>query len=318
MILPPPLAPPLAGGDKSVIMTNQSKAIVIVGPTSSGKTELSLRLVKKFNGVVISADSRQIYRHMDIATAKTTKAQQQGITHYMIDIADPDEEFTLAIYQHTVNNLLKAITEDNEKRKAPIVPFIVGGTGLYIKAVVNGYQLPTIPPNKILREELNQKTLATLIKQLLILDPTTRVDLKNKRRVIRALEILMTQPNLAPKIVPPAYDFLKIGISRPRAELYQRIDNKVEEMYRAGLVKETQKLLGMGHDFTSPSMSAHGYKHIQKYLEHKITLKAALESMKKDTRHYVKRQMTWFKKDPQIHWIQSPIEAEKLIAAFLS
>ena len=298
-------------------ISKRGKVIVIVGPTSSGKTELSLRLAKKFNGVIISADSRQVYRHMDIATAKTTKTQQQGISHYMIDIVDPEEEFTLASYQHTVNNLLKAIFEDNRKRSKPMIPFIVGGTGLYIKSIIDGYQLPKVAPNQALRDKLVSLSLDNLVAKLTRLDPKTKTDLKNKRRVIRAIEILMAQKTSATEFNPPDYEFLQIGISRPREGLYQRIEQKVNEMYHEGLVKETKKLLGLGYNFTSPSFSAHGYKHIKSYLEHKITLKTALELMKKDTRHYAKRQLTWFRADKRINWVKDYSEAEALIQNFL-
>ena len=334
-----PLTPPLAGGDKSATMTNISKAIVIVGPTSSGKTELSLRLAKKFNGVVISADSRQIYRDMDIATAKTTRDQQQGITHYMIDVLSPDEDFNLSHYQSTVNNLLKAITEDNLKRHQPVVPFIVGGTGLYIKAIVDGYQLPTVPPNLTLRAQLEQTAIEELVYKLKQIDPDTKVDLRNKRRIIRALEILQNQQGYTPSspmyhsihgtpnpssgrrgIFDKAaldYDFLQIGITRPRPEIKQRIVDKITEMYKHGLVKETKQLLAKGYDFTKPAFSAHGYKHIKDYLQHRITLHVALDRMRQDTQRYAKRQLTWFKKDPRINWITNYAEAEQLIYNFL-
>ena len=312
-------------------ISKRGKAIVIVGPTSSGKTELSLRLAKKFNGVIISADSRQIYKEMDVATAKTTRDQQRGIPHYMIDIINPDEEFNLVHYQSTVNNLLRSIAEDNLKRSQPIIPFIVGGTGLYIKAIIDGYQLPAVPPNPALRTHLEQFSTEELAQQLKQLDPATKVDLHNKRRLVRALEIFKTRqaPAYAPHareqagqerpapLQPLDYDFLQIGISRPRPEIKQRIVDKITEMYKHGLVKETKKLLARGYDFTKPAFSAHGYRHIRDYLQHKITLREALSRMGQDTSRYAKRQMTWFKADPRIHWIQSPIEAEKLIATFL-
>jgi len=297
-------------------MEKKPKVIVIVGATSSGKTELSLRLAKKFNGVIISADSRQIYRHMDIATAKTTRSQQQGIPHYMIDIVNPDENFNLVHYQTTVNNLLRSIIESNNKRSKPTIPFIVGGTGLYVKSIVDGYNLPLVAPNPQLRAQLEQLSLEKLSAQLKILDPETKVDLKNRRRIIRALEIIKNQGGSI-KNNPPQYDFLQIGISRPREEIKQRIIQKVAEMYKAGLVKETKKLLAKGYLLSQSSMSAHGYKHIKDYLQHKIILREALERMKQDTIRYAKRQMTWFRADKRIHWIQDYTEAENLILDFL-
>ncbi|MFA5967580.1 MAG: tRNA (adenosine(37)-N6)-dimethylallyltransferase MiaA [Patescibacteria group bacterium] len=302
-----------------MVISKQGKAIVIVGPTSSGKTDLSLQLAKKFNGVVISADSRQIYKDMDIATAKTTRDQQQNITHYMIDILSPDEDFNLAHYQNTVNNLLCSISENNSKRSQPVIPFIVGGTGLYIKSIVDGYQLPAVPPNPVLRAQLEQFSIKELAHQLKQLDPTTKVDLQNKRRVIRALEIIKNRSG-KPILNQPVklnYEFFHIGITRPRPEIKQRIVNKITEMYKQGLVKETKKLLAKGYDFTKPAFSALGYKHILGYLQHKITLHEALDRMRQDTQRYAKRQMTWFKRDPRIHWIKDYTEAETLIRNFL-
>jgi len=298
-------------------ISKRGKAIVIVGPTSSGKTELSLRLAKKFKGVIISADSRQLYKDMDIATAKTTHNQQQGIPHYMIDILKPNENFNLSHYQNTVNNLLKSIAEDNLKRSQPVIPFIVGGTGLYVKAIVDGYQLPAVPPDFNLRIQLEQSSITDLADQLKQLDPATKVDLHNKRRIIRALEILQNRQGSPASLRPLNYDFLQIGISRPRPEIKQRIVEKIAEMYKNGLVKETKKLLAKGYDFTKPAFSAHGYRHIRDYLQHKITLHEALSRMQQDTQRYAKRQMTWFKKDSRIHWVDSPAAAEKLIIAFL-
>ncbi len=299
-------------------ISKRGKAVVIVGPTSSGKTELSLRLAKKFHGIVISADSRQIYKEMDIATAKTTRAQQRGIPHYMIDVLSPDEEFSLANYQNTVNNLLCSIAKDNLRRSRPIIPFIVGGTGLYIKSVIDGYRLPLIPPNPALRAQLDQLPISDLASRLKELDPTAKVDIHNKRRLIRALEILQSRPGrVLSSSQPPDYEFLQIGISRPRPEIKQRIAEKIAEMYKNGLVKETKKLLAKGYDFTKPAFSAHGYKHIRDYLQHKITLHEALDRMRQDTQRYAKRQMTWFKADPRIHWVTDYQEAESLIQSFL-
>jgi len=193
-------------------MTAKQKVVVIVGPTSSGKTELSLKLAKKFNGIIISADSRQIYKDMDIATAKIKKTKQQNIPHYMIDIVKPDEEFTLSLYQKTVLNLLNSIARNNFKKTKKVLPFIVGGTGLYIKSIIDGYKIPNIPPNKKLRDNLNKKTKEELIKKLNKLKPNHNIDISNKRRTIRALEVLNSKSDLVLESSPPNFDFLQIGI----------------------------------------------------------------------------------------------------------
>lgn len=299
-------------------MRIKPKVIVIVGPTSSGKTELSLKLAKKFNGVIISADSRQIYKEMDVATAKTTKDEQQGIPHYMIDIVKPNEEFSLMLYQNTVYNLLNKIAKHNSKSRQPIVPFVVGGTGLYVQSIVEGYKIPHTKPNPKLRMELEKLSLEKLATRLKKLDPKAKVDLKNKRRVIRAIEILSTFGKISGvKKQSPDFDFLQIGIKLPRETLYQRIERKVEEMYKRGLVKETKKLLSAEYDFSGPAFSALGYKHILSYLKNKITLKAALELMKRDTKHFAKRQLTWFKRNRKIHWVENYPQAESRIQNFL-
>lgn len=300
-------------------MKIKPKVVVIVGPTSSGKTGLSLKLAKKFNGVIISADSRQIYKEMDIATAKTTKDEQQGIPHYMIDIIKPNEEFSLMFYQNTVYNLLNKITKHNLKSRSTTVPFIVGGTGLYVQSIVEGYKIPHVEPDQKLRAELENLSLEKLSIRLKKLDPPTKVDLKNKRRVIRAIEIMTTFGKTTDtKKQSPNFDFLQIGIKLPRETLYQRIEKKVEEMHKRGLVKETKKLLSAGYDFSEPAFSALGYKYIRDYLKHKITLKSALELMKRDTKHFAKRQLTWFKRNKKIHWVATYPEAEHLITKFLN
>lgn len=299
-------------------MEAKQKVVVILGPTSSGKTEMSLKLAKKFNGVIISADSRQIYKDMDIATAKVKKTDRQNIPHYMLDIVKPNEEFTLSLYQKTVLNLLNSIAKNNFKKTKKILPFIVGGTGLYIKSIIDGYKIPNIPPNKKLRDDLNKKSLEELIKKLTKLDPCTNVDISNKRRVIRAIEILNATGNLKLESSPPNFDFLQIGILVPRDKLNQRIIQKIEAMYKEGLVKETKILLNKDYDINLPAMSVLGYQHIYKYLKNKITLKQALELMVQSTKRFAKRQMTWFKKDKRINWITNYSKAEKLIQKFLN
>jgi len=298
-------------------MRKKLKVVVIVGPTASGKTELSLKLAKKFNGVIISADSRQIYKDMDIATAKIKKEDRQNIPHYMIDIVNPDEDFTLSSYQKTVYNLLDSIAKNNLKKTKKTIPFIVGGTGLYIKSVVDGYIIPHVPPNQQLRKQLEKLAIDKLVAKLMKLDSDTIIDISNKRRVIRAIEIVNAIGKTTSKLQVPDYDFLQIGIDLSKNNLNKKIEDRVNKMYQAGLVKETQKLIDKGYDINSPALSALGYKHIYTYLKKKITLKQALELMKRDTKRFAKRQLTWFKKDKRIHWVKSYPEIEQLIQNFL-
>ena len=272
---------------------------------------------KKFNGVIISADSRQFYKGLDIATAKTTKDQQGGIPHYMIDIATPEQDFSLSLYQTTVYNLLNTINRWNWIRPKKTLPFIVGGTGLYIQAIVDGYQLPRVAPNPKLRDELNQLPLTDLIKKLEKPDQKSTVDFKNKRRVVRAIEILTSSGEFERKAKPPDFNFLQIGIKKDPAELNRRIHQKILAMHDAGIVKETKALIDQGLDFSQPAFSALGYHHLRDYLKGKLTLKQALEKMESDTKKFAKRQMTWFKRDQRIHWISRLSEAEELIKTFL-
>lgn len=302
-------------------MRPKPRAVVIVGPTSSGKTEWSLALAKKFGGVIISADSRQIYKGLDIATAKTTKREQQGIPHYMIDIVNPDEDFSVSLYQATVYNLLSSIVRSNIKRSKKTAPFIVGGTGLYIKAVIDGYKIPRVSPNKELRAKLTKMPISKLVAKLKRLSAKHKtkpqVNLTNQRRLIRAIEVLEAVGQILPAAEAPNFDFLQIGIDISKAELYQKIEKKINQMYQDGLVKETKRLLAAGYDFDLPAFSALGYQHIHNYLKDKTTLKKALELMKQDTKRFAKRQLTWFKRDRRIHWVKTPEAAAKLIQSFL-
>jgi tRNA dimethylallyltransferase len=295
------------------------KVVVILGPTSSGKTELAIQLAKKFNGVIISADSRQIYKKLDIATAKPNSEQLAEVRHYMIDIIEPDDHFSLKLYQQTAYNLLNNIAQQNRKRTKKILPFLVGGTGLYIQSIVEGYKIPGVEPDLALREKLDNLTIKELKEKLLKLSPNSQVDLGNKRRLIRAIEIFLQRgENIKEKVQPNDFEFLQIGIDIPREELNKKIEAKVEEMYKAGLIKETKHLIEQGYDFKLPALSSLGYNYIKDYINHKTSLRKALELMKNKTKQYAKRQMTWFKRDKRTHWIKGQEQAEKLIKEFIN
>src|SRR4030042_2970527 len=233
-----------------MVMRTKPKAVVILGPTSSGKSDWSLKLAKKWNGVVISADSRQIYRGLDIATGKTTKTEQQGIPHYMVDIFEPDTDFSVSLYQATVYNLLNSIARSNAKRHKQTIPFIVGGTGLYIRAVVDGYKIPPVSPNPKLRAQLSTWSMAKLKAKLIKLTAQfkrkPKIDLTNNRRIIRAIEVAKAVGELTPEAQAPGFEFLQIGIDLPKTEIDERIERRIHAMYEPGLVKETKKLLAAG------------------------------------------------------------------------
>lgn len=378
-----------------MVLTNMPrtlpKLIIILGPTASGKTKLAIELAREFNGEIVSADSRQVYREMDIGTSKvkgsrephgTTKKivilneakrseesqtklldsspldkleAQNDIKIHMVDIVNPDEEFTLAQYKEMALKIIKDI------QKRGKLPFLVGGTGLYIQAIVDNLQIPKIAPNKALREKLEMLNLLKLLEMLKKIDPRAAevIDTKNKRRLIRAIEV-----SLSGKIFSsvktkgePLFDCIQIGIKIPKEKLDEKINKRVDEMIETGLVEEIKKLKEKYSCATPkasarfaeasarracdiPSMSGIGYKEICQALEsgdsnhgtaqnsarnNAEKLDKAIELIKRNTRRYSRRQMTWFRRDKRIHWIKfypeqnrkTGKETEKLIKEFL-
>ncbi|MFA5061752.1 MAG: tRNA (adenosine(37)-N6)-dimethylallyltransferase MiaA [Patescibacteria group bacterium] len=283
------------------------KLIVILGPTGSGKTDLGIAVAKKYNGEIISADSRQIYKQMNIGTAKPKGEWQDGaytvngVPHYLMDIINPDENFTVADFKE------QATFHINDILKRKKLPIIVGGTGLYIQSIVDNLDIPKVAPSTELRSELEKKTQPELIEILKQLDPESaeKIDLKNPRRVLRALEVAMITGesffNQRKKQVP-LYDAKEFGINISKEELYRRLDARVDQQIKDGLVEEV-KNLSQKYSWDLPSMSGIGYKQIGCFLRGEMTLEQAIEVLKRDTRRYAKRQMTWFKKDQRINWI---------------
>ena len=279
--------------------------IVLLGPTAVGKTELSLRLCEAFNGEVVGADSRQIYRFMDIGTAKPSLAERQRVRHHLIDIRDPNQTLTLAEYQQLAYQTIDAIHQRGR------IPFLVGGTALYIRAVVQGLRIPEVPPDPALRAELEAELAHTgvgaLFQRLQTLDPATAavIDAQNPRRVLRALEIVLLTGKSKVELegaFPPAYRIVQIGLDRPRDELYHRIDQRVDAMIAHGLVAETQWLLAAGYQPPLPSISSLGYREIITHLAGEITLATAVERIKHETHRFVRHQYTSFRKMSDIHW----------------
>lgn len=296
---------------KSSKEKEQNPLLVIVGATASGKTSLSVEIAKTYNGEIISADSRQIYRYMDIATAKIKKHEMQGVPHHMIDIVDPDKDFTLADF---VDMAKKHIADVTKRGKLPI---LVGGTGLYVRALCQNYQIPRVAPNIKLREKLNkeikEKGEEYVYEKLKKLDPKTAQNIHphNHRYVIRAIEINISENSKALKKAEMqkqsnqngGYNILKLGISWPREKLYERINERAKNQIEEGLINETKILLKKGYDPKLPSMSSLGYPEIIKYIKGECNLEEALEELQKNTRNYAKRQLTWFRREPDIKWI---------------
>jgi tRNA dimethylallyltransferase len=296
-------------------MPRLSPLIVILGPTASGKSELAIKLAKKFNGEIVSADSRQIYQEMDIGTAKITKKEMNDIPHYLIDIIKPNQEFTLAQYKKQAIRIIKDI---NKRGK---LPFLVGGTGLYIQAIVDNLKIPEVKPDKKLRAKLEKQKTEELFKQLKKIDPQSAqfIDSNNKRRIIRALEVcFITKKSFSQqrKKGQPLFDILQIGLKPDGKTLEKRINQRVEKMFQAGLANEVKKLLAK-YPPELPSMSGIGYQETIRYLQKKINLDQTKELIKQRTHQYARRQMTWFKRDKRIKWIKGQKEAEKLIKDFL-
>ena len=295
------------------------RVLIIVGPTASGKTALALDLAKKFNGEIVSADSRQIYKGMDIGTAKAPKSELDGVKHYVVDIKKPNQDYSVVQFK---KDAIKAI---NKILKSGRLPIIVGGTGLYVSAVVDNLDFPKVIENKKLRQrledEIKTKGLDFVFKRLVELDPEAAyiVDPKNSRRVIRALEVALItgKPFTAQrKKLEPLFDCLEIGITKPDDELKEKIAERIKIMITDGLVDEVGGLVKK-YGQQIKALDAIGYREIIDYLNNKATLEQAAELMTKNTWHYAKRQMTWFRKDKNIKWIKNIREAEKLTAGFI-
>lgn len=277
--------------------------VVILGPTAVGKSALALRLAQEFQGEIVSADSRQIYRRMDIGTAKPTPEERALVPHHLMDIVDPDEPFTLAQYQEAT---YKAIRDIQGRGK---VPFLVGGTGLYIRAVLEGFLIPQVEPNHNLREKLvRDNDVQALYARLKEVDPqaAAKIDPQNIRRIIRALEVYEKTGKPISRLQqrhPPSFRVLKIGLTMERSRLFQRIDKRVDRMMEAGLLQEVQALLEKGYSPDLPSMSGLGYRELAAYLRREVSLKDAVQRIKYETHRFVREQYKWFRlSDPTIHW----------------
>jgi len=283
--------------------------IVVVGPTAVGKTELGIRLAEAVAGEIVSADSRQVYRGMDVGTAKATPAEQALVAHHLLDVVEPDEPLGLAQFQEMAYAAIDGILARGH------VPFLVGGTGQYVRAVVEGWQVPRVPADEELREALYDQAEAegheALHTRLQALDPAAaaRIDARNVRRVIRALEVCLVSGRPISEQqgkVPPPYHILILGLALPRDQLYQRIDERVERMFEAGLEEEVRRLVAAGYHFDLPAMSGVGYGQFEPYLAGEATLNEVKQQIQRDTRRFVRQQTNWFRPgDPRIAWLDA-------------
>jgi tRNA dimethylallyltransferase len=293
--------------------------LVIVGPTAVGKTKLSIELAAELSAEIVSADSRYFYRGMDIGTAKPDRDEMKSVPHHLMNVADPDETWSLAKFQAEAQRIIAEIHNRNK------LPVLVGGTGQYIQAVVQAWSMPGLERNDelraILEQEVKNKERDHLYEFLKIADPeaAAHIDPRNVRRTLRAVEvILLTGRRFSEqrRVTSSPYSRKVIGLILDRPQLYARIDLRIEEMISRGFVDEVQKILANGYSPSLSSMTAIGYREICNYLQGDMTLEEAITLMKRNTRQYVRRQANWFKAtDPQIRWFSADqVDLDQIIA----
>ncbi|WP_333637749.1 tRNA (adenosine(37)-N6)-dimethylallyltransferase MiaA [Tissierella praeacuta] len=290
-------------------MKDNDNLFILIGPTAIGKTALSVELAKRINGEIISADSMQIYKYMNIGSAKITKEEMENIPHHLIDIIFPNEDFTVADFK---NNAVKLIKDINNRGKLPIV---AGGTGLYINSLVYNLNFTQVAPNEEIRvklESLGDKHGNEYLHQELEkidIESAEKISVNDRKRIIRAIEIFeitgkpMSEHNKNFRVPVEDYNLVMIGLNMDRKELYNRINLRVDIMIEEGLVEEVNNLLKMGYNKELVSMQGIGYKEILMYLEGNISLEKSIELIKQGSRNYAKRQLTWFRRDNRIKWV---------------
>ena len=282
--------------------------LAVVGPTAVGKSALALRLAPLVDGEVVNADSRQVYRYLDIGTAKPSVEERARVVHHMLDVVDPDEEFSLALY------LRRARAVIGEIEAAGRVPIVVGGTGQYVRALLDGWSVPEVPPDAALREELEARVeregAEALHRELAALDPETaaRLDPRNPRRVIRRLEVLrsLSAGDACDRGSQEPMDAVVVGLTLERPDLYRRVDSRVDDMMRVGWVGEVEGLIARGYGADLPSMSSIGYREIAAHLSGCTPLDETALEIKRRTRRLARQQYAWFRLDDErIRWFQA-------------
>lgn len=307
-------------------MAEKKKVIVLTGPTAVGKTALSISLAKAVNAEIISADSMQVYKHMDIGTAKIMPEEMQGIKHFLVDELEPNEDFSVVRFQQMAKEAMRDIWDRGK------IPLIVGGTGFYIQAILNDIDFTDNEKDDSYRNELEElaqtKGAQHLHEMLKNVDPKAAEEIHahNVKRVIRALEYFeqtgerISEHNDEQKQKESPYNFCYFVLNDDREILYERINRRIDLMLEHGLVKEVEKLQEMGYDKTYVSMQGLGYKEILDYLNGSISLEEAVYILKRDTRHFAKRQLTWFRREKEVEWMNYQdyqSDKEKMLAAML-
>ncbi|MBU0540123.1 tRNA (adenosine(37)-N6)-dimethylallyltransferase MiaA [bacterium] len=303
------------------------RVVCVVGPTASGKTTLSLRLARLFSGEIVNSDARQCYTDFGIGTGKPVGKRGiyegrraymvQGIPHYMMDFLPPFHILSVAEWRKSALRAIKGITARKH------LPIVVGGTGLYVKALVDNFVFPKVEAKPHLRAAFEKKSLGELVELLLKLDPAAAevVDLKNPRRVIRALEVVtFTGKSMKEhrKVGKPVVEAFQIGMKWPRAVLFQRIDNEIEDMIERGWIDEIREIIRKKIPLDAPAMTSIGYRDLYQYIRGEKTLEQAIAACKISVHGYAKRQETWYKRDPHIHWARGEDEAVEMVTEWLS
>jgi len=290
------------------------KIIVVVGPTASGKSALAVKLAQKFKGEIISADSRQVYKGMDIGTGKITKKEMAKIPHYLLDVANPKKQFSVAQYKRLAEKAIKNIISCGK------IPIICGGTGFYIQTITENISIPEIKPDAKLRIALEKKTTKELFSQLKNLDSrrAKNIDKNNRRRLIRALEIIIKSGKKVPLLKSePKYEALFIGVKRGMRELKELIKTRLLKRLKMGMVKEVINLKKSGLSWKRFEDFGLEYRYIAYYLQNKLSYDEMVAKLQKEIEHYAKRQMTWFKRNKNIHWVTNQKQIYNLIKDFL-
>ncbi len=290
------------------------KIIVILGPTASGKSELAVKLAKKFNGEIISADSRQVYKGMDIGTGKITKKEMKGIPHHLLDVVSPKETFTVAKFKKLAE---KAVKEISAKNKLPI---ICGGTGFYVDSLIYDWDIPKVTPKPEIRKNIQYKTTEELFKMLSGLDPerATTIDKNNKARLVRALEIVLATGAPVPKFKPfekknSPYKFIKIGIRLSNEELKSKIHARLLKRFKEGMISEVERLRRQGVSWKRLDGFGLEYRWVSRYLRGLVAEEEMVKTLKRESWRYAKRQMTWFKRDKNTIWANSVERALNIV-----